>query len=183
MKNLSTDLRSFLRKLSNKNHKSSKDSGLNLNQARLFCELYDVINYSARELRQSQMGKWVLVYNGEDPEALAITFKMTLSRKKEDPQILIRIDPLGVSFLEVSNISGQNSSIDINNQSQQSFLNSSAYKRYFAQHSHGLDQIKTIIPARQLMSRDLGAYLSHLFKVLEPFIASHVNEHSVKKAA
>ena len=167
---LSNESRAFLSRLRRLPESERKDDMWKVSYAQLFCELYELIDNAAQSLNKLALGKWSVSYEGEDSRSLAYSFRLAIQGTQPYPSILIKIHPFSQSSIEVL---GQYHDIALGkagNQIKISFFNSPAYKRYFAPFTQASFDLKTKIPKNQVLSRDFGNYITHLLKMMQPYL-------------
>lgn len=180
---LSNESRSYISNLKNGAAVEGDNTDLRLNKARLFCELYGIINQATAVLSKSSMGRWSVCYQGENAEGTGFDFRLQQSKKDLYPHVMIRIALNGNSSIEV--LSRPNgASMAEKNIEVTRFLRSTAYKRYFEPYSFGPYDLKAVIPSRQILSRDFGQYLVHLLEMMIPYLMEiSISKESARKAA
>ena len=166
---LSNQSRKYIVERRRSDQELKNDSSQSLNQARLFCELYEIISIATDELNKMTRGHWSVCYQGEDQQTLAFHFRLHQSVEDFYPNITIQIEPAGISYIRVQTDPSKNVLSSLDSEIAQ-FFNSPAYRRYFAPHSNSLSDLVTTIPSRQIISRDFGSYLVHLFEMMGPYI-------------
>ena len=184
MNNLSHESQSFLRNLRNVPANEGEDPTWKIQYATLFSEFFNVIGTATDSLSELSLGKWSLCYESDDAQNLAFTFRLNHSKQEALPQMVIRMEPFGESFIAVSGCSKDRVAEDSNDPRLTSFFDSSAYKRYFSPYESGKYHLKTVLPQRQIMSRHLGDYMNHLFRMMQPYLLVICKgQNAVKRAA
>jgi hypothetical protein len=147
------------------------DSEWQLMHAALFCEIYDVIRYTKDHLDKISTHPWSLSFDNGAIDDAVLRFKFSLrSQEHSFSKMDIIISPDETSYIASDHLKHiYHYSAHI--QEIKNIISTAAYRRYFAQHSHLPQSIKTVIPRAQICSRYLGDYLIHLIEMLQPILA------------
>lgn len=172
MKSLSYQSLSFLKEIKKHSPSEQADPTWKLHYTRLFCDLYDVIRSVHESLNDLNTGRWAISYDGNnDQDELSFCFSLNLSEDDFLPKIKIYINPFGESSIEIPKIDSKRLQEKME-KSLESFYPTAAYKRYFAQHENENVGLKTVIPVKQITSSHLDDYLTHLIKMMNPYLTA-----------
>lgn len=165
---LSIDSVRFLQEAKRTDAEKRKGVSWKKKYTRLFLELFDIVNNVGKAVNEVTMAKWKVIYEGNPlDEQLSYNFKIHLEEGGDTHVLQLDINPFGTSSLAMPLCTSARSDEPL-----QSFFESPAYKRYFADHSDSIDHLRTVISSKQITSRYFGEYLIHIVNMMRPYLSA-----------
>ena len=168
MSSLSPISLQFLRTIKNNPRHSRSSEAYGQACTQLFCELYDIMREVKDALDDHKYGFWTLTYQGSElDKKLSFSFNLHKGLGQQTINLDFTIDLFNTSYLCITSPS---LSEDVSKDDMKDFVQSPAYRRYFAPYGSSDHQLRTEISDRQFRSRHLGDYLIHLCEMTLPYI-------------